>query len=57
MEDYRYAQYIEEECHEEDIEYNHERADDILLEILEELGYYKTIEAFRSVSKQYGGSK
>ena len=47
------AYRIERECNSGDIEADHAKADRLLLELLANLGYLKTIEAFRKVEKWY----
>lgn len=51
--DRRFADYIREECSENDPDVNHQRADEILIELLTELGYHHTVEAFESLEKWY----
>lgn len=52
-----WASYIADQCgngsRETDIEIVHARADDMLCELLTQLGYEKTVEAYQKVPKWY----
>ena len=47
------ASRIRDLCFSKDIEQNHLNADHILLDLLNELGFFETVTAFESVSKGY----
>lgn len=51
--DKRMAQFITDECNSGDEEEDHLRADEIILDLLKDLGYYETVEAFNKVRKYY----
>lgn len=53
MEDDEIAAKIASECHSDDWEADHERADGLLLAALNHLGYEKTVQAWLTVGKWY----
>lgn len=53
MPDEHYAKQIREECPGYDKEMDHYYADQILLEILEKLGFTETVKAFNELDKWY----
>lgn len=48
-----YAKRIENECTAGDAEVNHVKADDLLIELLKEIGFHRTVKAFENVEKWY----
>lgn len=48
-----YVAEIERQCMFGDAEADHSRADDLLCELLAELGYQEVVEAWRKVDKWY----
>ena len=51
--DGEYAKAIKSSCHTDDEERDHSNADGILLDLIETLGFNKTIEAYNAVDKYY----
>lgn len=51
--DQGYAEQIRQECMNDDPEIDHQNADELLLDLLESLGFDETTEAFKNVSKYY----
>ncbi len=51
--DRRIAKHIEAECSHDDIEAAHLNADAILTDLLEQLGFNKTVAAWSEVDKWY----
>lgn len=51
--DEEYAEEIRKTCMSEDSEMDHLKADGLLLDLLESLGFDETIKAFNNVAKYY----
>lgn len=51
--DKKYAAKIRKECHSGDTELDHSDADQLLISLLNELGYTETVKAWGEVDKWY----
>lgn len=48
-----FAELIADHCHSEDVEVNHSRADEYLIQVLLDLGLSKTVDEWQKVQKWY----
>ena len=49
----RYIKQLKEDCFKRDIRQNHVNADNILCELLVELGYQKVVKVFNETERRY----